>query len=265
MTDRSPEQVFLDSLPSIEEGAARVCRRHGLFGAEAEDFASFVHVKMIEDNYRRIREFRGRSTLKTYLNTVVAHLLLDFLDETRGRWRTSAKAKRLGPAAERLETLTVRDGLPFQEAFQMLTANEGFAMTGQEVHEISLELPKRIRPRSEPEEALTSFPTGAPSPEESLIAREEDAARFKLLASLQSAFDNLPDADRLGLKLRYKDGHPVSRIARLLGLSDKQLYKRQQRILRRLAKDLRSRGITCEMVAQFDRNPQELFALAWDS
>ena len=53
-------------------------------------------LKLIEDDYRRLRRFEGRSSFATYLATVVQRLFLDFVIGKTGRWRPSVQARRLG-------------------------------------------------------------------------------------------------------------------------------------------------------------------------
>ncbi len=66
-----PEQFFLGHLKLIEEIVSFCCRRSRFSREEAEDFGGHVKVKLIENDYAVIREFRGRSSPKTYLTTVI--------------------------------------------------------------------------------------------------------------------------------------------------------------------------------------------------
>ena len=55
----------------------RVARRHRLPDHEADDLRSAVHLKFIENDYEVLRRFEGRSTLATYLTSIVTRQLLD--------------------------------------------------------------------------------------------------------------------------------------------------------------------------------------------
>jgi DNA-directed RNA polymerase specialized sigma24 family protein len=96
------EQLFLEQLAVIERVIGWVCSRHGLRGADAEDFASAVKTRLIENDYEVLGRFEGRSSLKTYLASVVNRLYLDFQVQRFGKWRPSAEARRLGTVALRL-------------------------------------------------------------------------------------------------------------------------------------------------------------------
>src|SRR5215470_20195503 len=93
----SREQLFLSELALIERVIAWVSARRCLWGADAEDFASTVKLRLIENDYEVLGRFEGRSSLKTYLTAVVTRMYLDYQVQRFGKWRPSAEARRLGP------------------------------------------------------------------------------------------------------------------------------------------------------------------------
>src|SRR5688572_33281588 len=95
----SPEKLYLENLRSIERIAAFVARRNHLSADEAAEFIQEVRVRLLDDNYAIIRKFEGRSSLTTYLTTVINHLFHQCRVEMWGKWRPSAEAKRLGNKA----------------------------------------------------------------------------------------------------------------------------------------------------------------------
>jgi hypothetical protein len=68
------EQQFLSELAVIERVIAAACARRGLRGGDAEDFASVVKTRFVENDYEILSKFQGR-TLKTYLTAVINRLL----------------------------------------------------------------------------------------------------------------------------------------------------------------------------------------------
>src|SRR5262245_36404863 len=109
-------QMFLTHLPAIDGIARAAARRRRLTPDEAEEFRSIVRLRLIEDNYAVIREFRGSSSFRTFLTVVIARHCLDFRASAWGRWRASSKARRMGDTAVLLERLTIRDGQPLEQA-----------------------------------------------------------------------------------------------------------------------------------------------------
>src|SRR5918993_5663749 len=71
------EAFFLSNLTLIDQLVASVARRHRLTSADAEDFRSTVYVRLIQDDYATLRKYEGRSSLRTYLTSVIGRLLLD--------------------------------------------------------------------------------------------------------------------------------------------------------------------------------------------
>src|SRR5262245_56729873 len=72
------EQEFLAHLPFIERAAAYAARSNHLAAQDAEDFASCVKVKLLENDYAVLRKFQGRSSLRTFLSVVIQRELIEF-------------------------------------------------------------------------------------------------------------------------------------------------------------------------------------------
>ena len=78
---------------AIEESINRVSRRNLLLPDEADDFRGEVMLKLVEDDYKLLRRYSGKGTLKAYLAVVINRLLLDYRRKQWGRWRPSAAAR----------------------------------------------------------------------------------------------------------------------------------------------------------------------------
>ena len=122
------QRLLLDHLDLVDQIVATIGRRRHLSSTERDDFASFVNLRLVEDNYAILRKFQNRSTLWTYLATVIEHLSLDFCSQEWGRWRPSAMANRLGPVAVLLERLVTRDSHTIEEAMEIVRTNHHVAV-----------------------------------------------------------------------------------------------------------------------------------------
>src|SRR4051812_9136398 len=140
-SDLPPDQLFLKSLPLIEKLIAFASRRSRFSREDAEDFSSWVKLKLIEDDYGVLRKFKGGCNLGTYLSVVIQRLAQDYRNHLWSKWRPSAEAIRLGPLAVRLEQLLVRDDYSFEEACQILQVNEGIGLTDAELDGLRAKLP----------------------------------------------------------------------------------------------------------------------------
>jgi RNA polymerase sigma factor (sigma-70 family) len=223
--------AFERALPHVAAAVGFLRRRHRLSREEAEDFLSFVHEKLLEDDCRRLRAFSGRSKLSTYLATVVSRLFVDYRRQAWGpRWSPSAIAVRLGPLAVRLEELWQRDGRGLAEASAWLVQHAG-ADAG-ELEKVAAQLPARERARFEPAGGDGPEPADpAPDPESVSLAAERAGEYHRLAEALQRSLAELPAEDAAILRLHYLQGWTLAAVAQALRLEQRPLYRRRDRLL----------------------------------
>jgi RNA polymerase sigma factor (sigma-70 family) len=233
----SAEAVFLANLELVDRLVALTARRHALSRVDAEEFGAWVRERLIDNEYAILRKFAGRSSLSTYLTTVVVNLFRDFRNNRWGRWRPSAEAKRRGPIAVRLEELLYRDGHPVREAVQILRSS-GCGSTDSELMRLATRLPQRS-PKAEvslesPGASSVADQTEPPRDVDAMLVMEE------LLRSLVSA---LPAEDALIMRMRFWNNLSVADIARTLHTDQKPLYRRLEKTQARLREALEARGV----------------------
>ncbi len=240
------EQLFLTALSDIERVIRFVARRHRLSRSEEEEFSSEVKLALVEDDYRILSLFRGRSSLRTYLTTVIQRLFLDHRQRMWGKWRPSAEAQRRGALACRLEALLFRDGLSFDEAVETLHTNFRITETRTDLADLASALPARAPRRTIGDEALSMIPAdGSTNPEIDLEGR---AIVQRTQEALRESFETLSGQDRLILRFRFEDGLSVADIARALKEDQTQLYRRIERLLRSLRQALEAQGLAWPVV-----------------
>lgn len=237
------DTLFLTAMPVVSEVVSWVCRRHGSSREEREEFNSLVQVKLLDDNCALLRRFAQRSSLKTYLTVVIQRLFLDFRRHRWGVWRPSAEARRLGETAVRLEILTCRDGLHMDEAVEVLCTNEGVTASRADLWALAARLPNRCRRREECLEAAADVAVSAAEVVEEPVLRAERARRLGALRSaLAGALATLDGEGALILRLRFVEGFTAPRIASVLGLEAKPLYRRIEGLLSELREALDQQG-----------------------
>jgi len=237
------KELFLSQLELIERIISFVSSRHHLPGADADDFASHVKLKLIEDNYGVFRQFRRQSSLRTYLTTVIGRLFQDYQNSAWGKWRPSAEAVRAGAVAILLERLTVRDRHSFEEACELMETNHQVTVPRAELEAIAGRLPNRVRRRFESEEALADLAADQRPLDEVVADRERAATAARVQAALAAAMGALDPQDRLICALRFHDGRKLVEIARLLRLDQKGLYRRVEHVLEQLHAAMSASGI----------------------
>ncbi len=248
------QKFLLEHLSLIDRVVRHVARRHHLSQADAEEFSGIVRYKLIDRDFAILRKFQGRSTLATYLTTVVERLYLDVCIAHWGRWRPSAAARRLGPLAILLEQLTGRDGLTFDEAVGTLQTNHHSSATRDELRTIFVQLPTRLsRPAGEEEIALAAVRKGGV--DDTLEQRVDREVVDRVEHALALALAALSPREQLILKLRFQDGLSVPAIGRLVNETPKALYHQLEQLARRLQEDLRRKGINSRDVERVVGHP----------
>jgi RNA polymerase sigma factor (sigma-70 family) len=239
--NRTDTTVLRDMLtvhmPLVNLVIRRACFRSRFLHGDADDFAAHVRLKLVENDYCILRKYQGRSSLETYLETVVRRLLLDYRIALWGRWRPSAAAVRSGEIAMLLDRLLTRDLLTFDQAYEVLRTNYRLNVSREELYEISVCLPARTRPRlvlHEAPEVEASY--GQPDSDLDRAEATERAAALK--TALKEALRRLPPDDRHLLEMRFRDGRQVCDIARELGVDARPLYRKLERILAALRRPL---------------------------
>jgi len=243
------EALFLEHLPWIDRVCSLLCRRHGLAGADCEDYTSWARMKLVEDDYAALRKFRGESSLNTYLTVVVSMLFREYRVSKWGRWRPSAAARREGPVAVRLETLVRRDGYGLDQAAEVLRSSGDTDASRGELARILARLPARdpMRPSEVGADELEHTPAAA-SADDLAERHDSEAQRKHLRDALARALERLAPEDRLILRMRFWEDLSVADVARGLDLPQKPLYRRIERILNELRGHLQAAGITPDEV-----------------
>jgi len=254
------EQLYLAQLETVKRLAAYACRRYGFSREEVEDFTQHVLAKIWADGCAVLRKYQGRSSLSTYLAIVVNSALKDYVNSLWGKWRPSAAANRLGQLAIDLETLLVRDRKSFDEACQTLHSR-GVTATDAELSELAARLPPRSprRPDGSYEgEAGGDLrrsaapggrePVAAESADERIQLSERQRRWQQAMRALDVAIKALPAEDCMIAKLLGE--FPVVVIAARLGLDQKALYRRKDKILARLRQALESAGFSAGDVGE---------------
>ena len=240
-------QLFLESLPVVDGVVRALGRQYRLSRDEQDEFAGAVRLRLLEDDYGVLRRFEGRSSLRTYLRTVVTRLFLDARVKAWGRWRPSAEAIRLGPVAVALERLLERQHLPLDAAIEALVAREP-SLDADVVRDLAGALPRRATRRVVPESELETMPAPTAGADQLLEEFEANVLGARALEALHVAIAALPARERLLLRLQYEQGSTVADIARVLNEPQKPLYRQLERLREGLRRALEAQGISIEHV-----------------
>lgn len=217
-------ELLESSLALVRRAVAFACRRYHFDPDDAEDFASVVHLKLVDDDFAVLRSYEGRSGLSTFLSIVIQRWALDYRIHEWGKWHSSAEARRMGAMAVELEQHIHRDGRTIEEALPFLAAKHpGVTLDG--LRKLAASLPRRA-PKRHDVPIDDADPVAAPDDIEDHARagdRRRTAERVQTIVS--AAIAEYPEDKRLILQLHFEQGMTVAQIARALQRDQKMLYR----------------------------------------
>lgn len=242
-------ELLIDNLDVVERAISFAAHRHRLDPSDAEEFSAIVKLRLVENDYAVLRAFEGRSSFRTFMSVVVQRMALDYRRKAWGKWRASAEAKRLGELAVDLEEQLYRDGRTIEEA-AVLLATKHQDVSPASLQALAAKLPEpSLRRRYIPLDDAVGETLAQPADaDEPLLADERRRASQELSQLLAAIMARQPDEDRLILQLRFEGGMTVAEIARAFSLDQKLTYRRIERNMREIRRELERAGITPEDV-----------------
>jgi len=247
-------EVFVAHQDFIERALKMVCARQRLSAPDAEDFCSAFRVRLMEDDCAVIGKFQGRSSMQTYLVSVVTHFFQDWRNARWGKWRPSAEARRLGPVAIELEVLCLRDEVGFESACETLCSRHHGSLSRADVETIAARLPARQKRAFVSDGEIVNLPSSVAAPDAALFEQEAAGRARRVAAAMSEAIGALPVQDKLIVRLLAEDGLSVASISRTMKLRQKPLYRRIHQLLDALRARLEQQGFSAADVADVLRH-----------
>ncbi|HEX2120853.1 MAG TPA: sigma-70 family RNA polymerase sigma factor [Thermoanaerobaculia bacterium] len=256
----TPEEIYLQELSTIERIASFVARRNHANQDEVDEFTQEVCVRLFDDDYAIIRKFRDRSSISTYLTTVISHLFHHWRIAQWGKWRPSAEAMRLGPKAVVVERLLTRENYSLDETVKILTTRSDSPYTLGEIEAIYL----RLRPRHPRLKIISDDPSAEgigvePEAEGRVERRDRERTARTAAEVIDQLTPSIKQLDLLILQMRFGHALTVPEIARRLHLDQKKVYKRLDQLRKILQKRLEAAGVrSADVATLLERGDQEL-------
>ncbi len=245
----NPEDLL--SSREIIDKIEAVCKRH--FADENERNESFVFIIdcLKADEYRRLRAYKGKSQLTTYIYSLVNAIIVDYRRKTYGRRRIPAGVARLGKWAEAVYRLVCWQKFSFDDAYDFLQVEDLFE--GPYEQYLKAIVPIREAPcRENPSfqslnDGNASVPENPHNPDanplEALIGKLDHRRRGKAIKVIQATTKTLSQEDQLLIRLVYASELPVSAVAKMIGLSAPSARRRLKRLLSQYREQLLAEGI----------------------
>jgi len=244
-----PEKIISSSdlLVKIET----VCKR--CFSAENDQNECYVYVidSLKADNYKRLRAFKGKSKLNTYLYSLINSLVIDFRRKQYGRRRIPAGVAKLGKWAETVYRFVCWQKFTFDDAYDFLRIDGLYS--GSYIEFIKETEPIRRAPcRENPafqsidetrESALENINDAGSSPLELLIQKLNQGKRIKAIKVIRETTAALSEDDQLLVRLVYGSDQSVPAAAKVIGLAASTAGKRLKSLLTKYREKLLAEGI----------------------
>ena len=214
--------------------------------AGREDAYQEVCLKLIENDFRRIRSYGGRGSFTGYILTVVDRILIDLVRRETPRRRLPAAISRLPPVEQAIYAAVVWEGCPL-DADRLAASLRGRLTqdpTAADIAESVTRLAGIVRlERSSPATEAVSLDAllgeggsiaiadSSPTPEDRLLLFEEEERRAAFVAAINAAAEKLPSDQRLYLQIVFSANEPLPArgIARMMGCPVEDVYRLQQR------------------------------------
>ena len=244
-----PEKIFSSSdlLVKIET----VCKRR--FSAENDQNECYLYLidSLKADNFKRLRAFKGKSKLNTYLYSLISSLVIDFRRKQYGRRRIPAGVAKLGKWAEAVYRFVCWQKFTFDDAYDFLRIDGLY--TGSYIEFIKeIEPIKKAPCRENPafqsldetgKSALKSNNDQGSNPLEFLIDKLDRERRIKAIKIIRATTAALPAKDQLLVRLVYGSDQSVPAAAKVIGLPASTAGKRLKRLLTKYREKLLAEGI----------------------
>ena len=244
-----PEKILSSSdlLVKIET----ICKRR--FSAENDQNECYVYVldSLKAGNFKRLRAFKGKSKLNTYLYSLINSRVIDFRRKQYGRRRIPAGVAKLGKWAEKVYRFVCWQKFTFDDAYDFIRVDGLY--TGSYLQFIKEIEPIKTMPcRENPafqsldethENALKDNEDDGANPLDFLIQKLDRDRRIKAIQVIRETTKGLSQDDQLLVRLVYSSDRSVAAAAKVIGLSASSARKRLKGLLTKYREKLLAVGI----------------------
>ncbi len=223
---------------------------------EALELSNRVLDLLKKNDFRILRDFQEKCKLTTYLCAIISRQAIDMIRRKLGRSREKERAKLLGEAGLLVYERIFKDKYSPAEVLDELNSTK-HSCTLEELEEIVKKIkgPNKI----ENTENDSIIRTGKVTVKEEVVVVDnksdpqqitmDNMQREKTREVINDILHQLSGEERLILRMRYPAGEgeepkPVQFIADTLSISQKAVYKRITRIMKKCKQRANERGVS---------------------
>jgi RNA polymerase sigma factor (sigma-70 family) len=244
----NPEKILAsgDILDKIDA----ICKRN--FSAENDRNECYIFVLdgLKADDFKRLRAFKGKSKVSTYLHSLVNSLVIDFRRKRYGRRRIPAAVVKLGKWAEAVYRLVCWQKFTFDDAYDFLQIDglyeDSYEKFLQDIGPIQ-NAPCRQNPSFKSIDAPNSNPSrkleDTANPLESLLKKLDGEMRIRAVKIIRETTSGMSESDQMLIRLVYGSEHSLRVVANIINLSTSAARRRLKRLLTKYRENLLAGGI----------------------
>lgn len=234
----------------------------------AEEAALSVVEGLQADDWKRVRDFSGKSLFSTYIRVVTVRLLEDFARKRFGRMRPPLWVKALGGVWERLFELLCLRRLSVHEAVEITAQREleeqreiedsaytllakipncgkhqGLELVSQEIDDVvgaEITTVARSFEQKQKEELFTAVV-------EVVLGSPGIGVSGKFLDKFNELDINLSSDEKLLLRLCYQEDMSVTGAGKMIGMTRFQAHGKMRRLMKRLHEEFSRVGLAREL------------------
>ena len=234
---------------------------------EALELSNQVLDTLKRDNYKVLREFKGNARLTTYITAIISHRAVDLIRKKLGRDREKERAKELGDFGLLVYQRVIKDGYPLSNVFDELRTDNRFSGSMEELEALVQKIKgKGKNPGISFSNGLEStangsvvkkgtfigvnkdelvIPDGRNDPQEIVM---ENQRKRKMDEVIKNIISQLNGEEQMLLRMRFPFGEneapqSVAQISTVLGITQKGVYKRMTRLLKKCKDKLDREGV----------------------
>ena len=245
----NPEKILASG--DILEKIDAICKRHFSAENDCDECYVFVLDGLNADNFRRLRAFKGKSKLSTYLYALVNSLVIDFRRKRYGRRRIPASVRKLGGWAEAAYRMICWQKYSLDDAFDFLQVDGLYTGSYQQFRQDAApiqEAPCRRDPSfksvdNSPASPLRDVEDPGSNPLEKLLDKIDRQRRTEAVERIRETTKGFSETDQLLVRLVFGSDHPVRTAAKIINLSTSAARRRLKGILIKYKENLLAAGI----------------------
>ncbi|GEM_PF-2955279 len=213
--------------------------------SRSEDLHQDVCLRLIENDYRRIRGFDGRGSFSGYVRRVIARLCLDRRRASEGRRRLPEPIRRLPALEQEIYRERQWNGRREEDLADVLRDEAGNLYAPARIAQALATLKNTpLRPRDLPaREVPLRLPDGdgrefdppdfTYAPESALLEAAQRRSEERHSALLADAVARLPAELALYVRLRFysEPERSAREIARLMGRPEREIYRFRRQVI----------------------------------